>query len=416
MCKKCKNIIAFLILVCYITSMGKSIRLFEIMQEKSHINLDKVFKWLDNVDCKYLCVFHDKDKQDFLHYHIMVKLNGARDIDDIAKQCDIAKQYINFGKSFNNMLAYSFHLTPDSQKDGKYVYDKSAVIKSKDIDVDEIFTNDKVIKAEQQRDKELQDMFFKYGELETTKDRIVNCMTAKDYHKYNRLFKDMKEFRQLKIKERNMQVIYITGESGTGKTTFAKYMARSKNYDVFVSGSGKDVLDGYDKQECIILDDLRADSFTKAELFKLTDNHTNSSVKSRYNNKDISNCKMLIITSVYSPHKLYNWLGDTTESFFQFARRLELKFIFIKDNFIYTIRYDANTLHNIGITNQDWLKDCIKTVEPVKMSDIYTALGIINEIDKNAEYKSLFDGILEQINADEKNKQLSLDDLNNDDI
>ena len=121
--------------------MGKMIRLFEIMQQKEYINLDIVFKWLDNIDCKYLCVYHDKDNPNNLHYHIMVKLGGARDIDDISKQCNIEKQYINFGKNYNNMLAYCFHLTPDSQKDGKYLYNESAVIKSKDIDIQNIFDN-----------------------------------------------------------------------------------------------------------------------------------------------------------------------------------------------------------------------------------------------------------------------------------
>jgi len=92
------------------------------------------------------------------------------------------------------------------------------------------------------------------------------------------------------------------------------------------------VLDGYDKEECIIFDDLRADVFTKAELFKLTDNNTNSSVKSRFYNKDISYCKLMIITSIKAPHELYNWDEDVQESFKQFTRRIGGYYLYIDED------------------------------------------------------------------------------------
>ena len=77
--------------------MDKRIRLFEIMQQVDKIDLDIVFKWLDNIDCKYLCVLHDKDVKDDgtpkpSHYHIMVNSVNARTIKDISKNCDIAPQ------------------------------------------------------------------------------------------------------------------------------------------------------------------------------------------------------------------------------------------------------------------------------------------------------------------------------------
>ena len=57
----------------------------------------------------------------------------------------------------------------------------------------------------------------------------------------------------MKIKERNLEVVYITGGSGSGKTLSAKYFAEKFGYDSFVSGSGDDFLDGYDKEECLII-------------------------------------------------------------------------------------------------------------------------------------------------------------------
>lgn len=136
------------------------------------------------------------------------------------------------------------------------------------------------------------------------------------------------------IKERNLEVVYFTGASGSGKSTAAKYFATKLNYDYFVTGSGDDILDGYDKEECLILDDFRAGSMKFMEVLKMLDNNTNSSVKSRYNNKDLSNCKLIVITSVFKPNELYKVLQDeeNEEPVEQFYRRLKHHFYLIGED------------------------------------------------------------------------------------
>ena len=125
------------------------------------------------------------------------------------------------------------------------------------------------------------------------------------YEKNYQRIKKMESLRHQTIGERKLEVVYIMGPSGSGKTTVGKYIAEQLKYDYFVSGSGEDFLDSYDKEECIILDDFRAGTMRFSEFLKFIDNNTNSSVKSRYNNKDVSNCKLIIITSVFEPAKLY---------------------------------------------------------------------------------------------------------------
>jgi adenylate kinase family enzyme len=197
----------------------------------------------------------------------------------------------------------------------------------------------------------------------------------------------------MKVRDRDMKVIYITGGSGSGKTTLAKYMARIMNYDYFVSGSGKDVLDGYDKEECIILDDLRADVFTKAELFKLTDNNTNSSVKSRFKNKDISYCKLMIITSIKKPQDLYDWktntFEDKDETFDQFTRRLGQVYVQIQDDGVV-----LNCKFN-DITNK-----VDKELASINMSMVFDLLGIEKKIGS-----SNLDNIFAKIHDDYKAKK-----------
>ena len=131
-----------------------------------------------------------------------------------------------------------------------------------------------------------------YANLRITKKQFYSKLQSVDngfelYHdKYSSITKAEK-YRANILKERNLEVIYVCGPSGSGKTTFGKYLAAKLNYDPFVSGSGDDFLDGYDKEECIILDDFRAGTMKFSELLKFIDNNTGSSVKSRYYNKDI---------------------------------------------------------------------------------------------------------------------------------
>jgi len=121
--------------------------------------------------------------------------------------------------------------------------------------------------------------------------------------------------------ERNMKCIYITGKPGVGKTTYAKQLVLSKGYSYFISSSSNDPLDGYQGQDCIILDDLRGSSMSLADLLKLLDNHTASTVKSRYYNK-VLECKLIIITTTQDIDRFFsNVFKDDNESATQLKRR-----------------------------------------------------------------------------------------------
>lgn len=369
------------------------IRQFELMQYEEFWHPDKAIEWLNKINCSYLAVKHDKDvlpngNNKKLHYHIYVKMNDARTLTDISKQCEIEKQYIQKIRSFKNACAYAFHLTEDAVAEGKYPYTEDVVFSFRDVSIEDIFKINVSYKEEKKHREDMQNLLFKYGNCEITKKDVLNGFTAEDYDYFATSFKRMKEFRIMKVRDRQMDVIYITGESGTGKTTLAKYFARIKNYDYFVSGSGKDVLDGYDKEECIILDDLRGDAFTKAELFKLTDNNTNSSVKSRYQNKDISFCKLMIITSIKAPHYLYNWFEDTEESFKQFQRRLNYTYV--------SIQNDGIVLH---CSYSPLGSEITKNVAPFTMQGVFSLLGIEKIIGSSA-----LDTIFEKVADATKNK------------
>lgn len=200
--------------------------------------------------------------------------------------------------------------------------------------------------------------------------------------KYSAITKAEK-FRSNMLKERNLEVLYVCGPSGSGKTTFGKYIASKLNYDPFVSGSGDDILDGYDKEECIILDDFRSGTMKFSELLKFLDNNTGSSVKSRYYNKDINNCKLIVLTSVQKPDELYRLFknddgSNNDEPIEQFYRRIKHHFIFISPK-----------------TDGIWeisLNEKFEKREILKLSKMYEELGIApKEVDDISVINSLFE-------------------------
>lgn len=123
--------------------------------------------------------------------------------------------------------------------------------------------------------------------------------------------------------DRDMKCVYIQGDSGTGKTTYAKMMCNNKEFSYFVSSGSNDVLDGYGGQDAIILDDLRPSALSLADLLKMLDNNTSSSVKSRYRNK-VLECRLIIITTVLDINEFFSQVfKEQPETAKQLRRRCE---------------------------------------------------------------------------------------------
>lgn len=212
---------------------------------------------------------------------------------------------------------------------------------------------------------DLENLIDDYGELRISKKQLMSHFSHRDYQEFSSKIKKAQEYRSLKQVDRKLEVVYINGTSGSGKTVLAKYLADKLHYDYFVSGSGDDILDGYDKEECIILDDFRAGSMRFMEVLKFLDNNTNSSVKSRYYNKDISNTKIIFITSVIAPQDLYSMFktdAGVDEPAKQFYRRL--------NNMYYKIDSDGQ-INAIDIDTNDYLGYSLGNI-----NDIFKELNI----------------------------------------
>ena len=149
-------------------------------------------------------------------------------------------------------------------------------------------------------------------------------ITPFEFQLYKSQIEKAYEFRRdmLYNGNRDLEVIFITGNSGLGKTVLAKTIASQKGYSYFVSGSDNDPLDGYKGQDCLILDDIRGSSMKFSNFIKMIDNNTDSKVQSRFHNKSLTECKLVIITSIHNMEEFYkNIFSEQDEPLVQFRRR-----------------------------------------------------------------------------------------------
>lgn len=119
---------------------------------------------------------------------------------------------------------------------------------------------------------------------------------------------------------RNIDVIYICGEPGSGKTSYAKNYCENRGYSYCLSGSSRDPLQDYRGQDALILDDLRPDVFSLPDLLKILDNHTASSANARYHDRWLE-VKLIIITTIRPLEGFYACLPDHSEPIQQIKRR-----------------------------------------------------------------------------------------------
>lgn len=299
---------------------------------------------------RWAYIVHDKDEHDGKlkepHIHIEMELNSDQNISTVASWFSDTENRIQKGQSKNkkymyaNMCSYLIHAT--NSADGKYNYDEHDVKSNFDFVgfMDNIRNG--VQEARENNKKGLDSIMpildmicknmiprIKIGEYLSNEQRI----------KYKKQIDNAYEIRNMEVAkeiDRNMKVMYFYGDSGTGKTTFAKDFGRTRGYDVFVTGSSNDPLQGYMGQECIVLDDLRGSDWKINDLLKMLDNHTNSLAKSRYSNKLLTDCKLMIITSVQSIEELYYSLSNKdNEPIEQLKRRCTVASYFTKKTITY---------------------------------------------------------------------------------
>lgn len=295
---------------------------------------------------EYVYILHDKDQTEVdgqvvprkPHIHLAMRFNNPTPITNIqnrvtsviGKECP--SQWLEKVKStWGEIVDYETHHDPKSQANPlKHTYDYA-----------EAYTNINLELAHEAAEKSRAKREANKLAEEAKADIIAGIMDGRyhmwnlsdwcspdSYHEYKSLIADTMEFRYKATTGigREMDTIYIYGDSGSGKTTLAKEMAIQMGYDprsIYISHTGNNPMDGYTDQEVVILDDIRSSVFRFAELLKILDPHTNTSVAARYYNKDLRNCKMIILTRCDKLSTFYeNVTEKDKEQAFQLIRRI----------------------------------------------------------------------------------------------
>lgn len=303
----------------------------EVMQEVEYLTEEKIKEALDR-KCikKWAYVLHDKDvyskeeetknpekkagAKKKAHWHVMIQFVDSQDTEYIAKWFGIKEEYVQKShcSRFDPMLAYLIHANDST----KYQYKPDEVKANFDYVAF-------ILEGTNSRKAEI---------IQQIKDGVIRefnytqYITIYEYDKYKRAIENAFKFRRdaKYTGDRQLDVIYISGTSGSGKTTYAKHLCSQKGFSFFITGSGDDILDGYKGQDCIILDDVRSSSMRFSEFIKMLDNNSDSPVKSRYFNKTLTECKLLIITTIYELDKFYKMFNEQDEPLLQFKRRLNI--------------------------------------------------------------------------------------------
>lgn len=355
---------------------------------------------------KCAVILHDKDQNEDgslkePHIHAMMTFENARSLKNIARLLKIAPQYIEKWKGeAANGFSYLIHATDGASEE--YQYDLGEVFAN--FDFDELMEQVRDgIKRKTRMTSAKDEIIIRAYLDELKKGTIIlreveEKLTGSQYAKAKNRIENVWQKKQQKQAEewreemlragRSIDVIYIYGQAGTGKTRLAKDYAEKSDGDYFITGSSRDPFQLYEGQSTIILDELRPSTFPYNDLLKLLDPfNTRSNAPSRYFDKALT-ADLIIITTPYSPKEFYRRIiesdkhfDERIDSYYQLARRLGLVMFLTKD-FMQVAFFDKH--------QQDFVLDnSTKKANPYKED---TANNILSQNQKAEKlYKSVLD-------------------------
>ena len=359
--------------------MGLKKKMCEVMQSCEHLGLS-VQEIINILESKknikdWAFIKHDKDVDTKEHFHIAIRFNNAQDFDYVAKWFGIDPQFVETVKGkWQDILKYLTHENAPE----KHQYD-----------IKEVLCNFDYEQAKISGDGRREEIINKIVNGEIREYNYFEHISVVEYDKYKKSIDNAFRYRIDKIKGvgRNMDCVFITGDSGTGKTSYAKKIAEEKKYSVFISSGSNDPLDDYKGQDCIILDDLRPSCMGLSDLLKMLDNHTASTVKSRYKNK-VLECKMIIITTTLDIDNFFNNVfSEEKETIIQLKRRCSVM-----------LKFEMDYYHNYFY--QDSIRDYVyigKLPNPITLERKMEAMDREGQLNKLAEILGLSRDLVENI-------------------
>ncbi len=309
---------------------------------------------------KYALIVHDKDidengNPEAVHIHVMFTFDNARSCSNVAKILGDKPQYLKAWRR-NDGNGYSYLIHAAEKAKSKYQYDPNQV--TANFDYIGKLTKIKSEVADSTQHTKINNLLDDILKGKIGKEEAEAQLSGFQYARYHRQIDDVSNKRleiqakewmdEMKAQGKKIEVIWISGGAGVGKTSLAREYAQKLERDYFVSGSSRDIFQKYKGEHTIILDELRPDVIPYQDLLRMTDPFglgTQVMAPARYNDKALA-CDLFIITSPYDPYFFYNKIFGfnsstlNTDSFEQLQRRISLT-IEMQPDYIYATEYVA---------------------------------------------------------------------------
>ena len=377
------------------------------------------FNKYDNDVIEYAYILHENDvnekgEVEQAHYHIcMRKTNKTNFKFDMLKHAfPVGK--IEQGRTWEYMLQYLLHKnhperTPHTEqeivtnidmgtldlylKSTPSVKKRSALERNFDKLQDDILEY-KIFQYQFREQLATNKMFRKLmAEFDTKIEKSFVAQKVGWYEKYKHT--------------RSLEVIFIEGGGGCGKTALAIAYCQQRKWSYYIASDENDPMQDYASQDCLILDELRDDTFSYSSFMRILNTYTGTTVKSRYHNKAFTGEAIIIpsylpLSEYYKPDvkKKKKYVAD--ESFYgdnslvQLHRRIKTLVRAEKDLFyVYDHKKDGSNILREKIPNPAYLikpeedKSRVSTEDFVGASEIF-AQTLIESGKVDAEEYKLF--------------------------
>lgn len=174
---------------------------------------------------------------------------------------------------------------------------------------------------------------------------------------------------------RNIEVVWHLGASGSGKTYSYVNLCKEHGADsVFYASDFANnctaMLDNYEAQPYLYIDEVKTDSFRYGYLLQLLQGYR-TPIHSRYSNV-YSLWKQIDISSIYTPRELYEEMvgisNRSTDSFYQLARRIT--------KYVYHWKTDDGEYHSYEIPASEYVSydDLKRRAEGMKQRDDFQSI------------------------------------------
>lgn len=416
---------------------GNSTTILDNICRRLYIGLQSEGETGDDLAFEFAGINHDKDTSIMFdgrlgmeviqpvnaHIHGVVTLSKKRDINVIANWVGLEPQFIEAPKrgryGRENMLSYLIHAkSPD-----KYQYLPTEVKTFDTFDYISYWENMKPSWDRQKATvKTKQNKVSAHWLVKQVQEGLINKRDIMKNDLYSEVYADnmpivndaiqfygeKKGFETLEALENGdfeLSVIFITGKSGSGKTFYAQALIKNllevNNWNVY-AGSPSNVMDGYNGEEVVLLDDLRANSMGATDWLQMLDARTSASMSARYKNRQKA-YRTIVITSYLSPQEYFSYVkgsGGANEALDQFIRRImfNIKVHRLGDGGrLVEIEAIGQSVHPIiyDVSNNKYISPCDNTetynngVPKLTDKNNYSELQL-RHILNNINYKSLY--------------------------